>query len=62
MTAVFVSWNKFDIADATRKTLRVVLVAAVLTVGSLQVTKCSNDYNDYDDHAAIADKAENKFR
>lgn len=43
MNAVCVSWNSFDVSwnsDAMRRALRVVLVAFVLTVGSLSVTMC----------------------
>lgn len=38
------SWNSFSIE--THKLIRILLIAAILTVGSLQVTKCSNDSDD----------------
>lgn len=40
--------------------LRVLLVALVLTVGALQVTRCGG--NDYGDHARTADHAERTLR
>lgn len=40
-----------------KKVLRILLVAAVLIVGNLGVTQCSND-NTYDDHERLAQEVE----
>lgn len=44
------SWN-FSIE--THKLIRILLIAAILTVGTLQVTKCSND----DDYESVSTPA-----
>ena len=43
------------------KLVRILLLAAVLAVGALQVSRCGND-NDYGDHASVADRAERSLR
>lgn len=51
-----VSWNGFSLE--TQKLIRILLIASILTVGSLQVTKCSTDTDGVDSRHDLYDQVE----
>lgn len=48
--------------NRVERMVRVLLVAAMLTVGALQASRCTESDNDYGDHASTADRAERTLR